>query len=134
MSPVRVRPLVLPTGESATPEGTASGQNVNNKRLATGLQQAGGQAGARTVLTAAFNVSSALSVYLADTTSGAFDGTLPMASEYPFQMFWFKRVSGANTFRVLPRGADTIDGAGSLTVTTGVMLIPKTGSAWTVFP
>lgn len=134
MSPVRVRPVTLPTGEGVSPEGTAIAQNVNNKRIATALQQAGGNAGARTVLDADFNVSSALTVYLVDTSGGAVDGTLPFAAEYPFQMFWFKRVAGANTFTLNAQSGDTIDGGASLAVTDGITVVPQDGNEWAVFP
>lgn len=67
----------------------------------------------------------------ADTTSGAFAITIPLAAEmYPWTYFVKKIAGGANALTVSRSGSDTIDGAATATVTNAVILASDGLNRW----
>lgn len=112
-------------------QNVAQGTTVQLKSIQQRLRQGGGMFNARRTVTASDLIASTDQVVNGDTTSGNITLRLPKASEYPFMQVWIKRSAGANTLSVTPRTGDTIDGAGSLTVTNAVLFTVKNKTTWT---
>lgn len=69
-------------------------------------------------VSAAYTVEDEFDVFKADTTSAAFTITLPKASTHTGRVVHIKRINaGANNLTVDGDGAETIDGAASITLT-----------------
>lgn len=70
-------------------------------------------------------------VLLCDASSGAAALSLPTASGIEGRLYTFKNVGGANNVTIDPSGAETIDGAGTLTLTPGqYATIVAAGGNW----
>lgn len=70
-----------------------------------------------------------------DATSGAITLTLPAASSFVGQMFWFKKIdASANAVTISRAGSDTIDGATTYVLSTQYKYVEliSNGTAWYV--
>ena len=89
---------------------------------------------AKTV-TAAYTLLATDTLLLVDATAGAITITVPLATEHPTRSFIIKKIdASANAVTPTRSGADTIDGATSLTLSAqyDAVEIESDGSAWYV--
>lgn len=111
---------------------------VTTAKIADGAVTAAKTTGAITAAqTTNFTATSADSIVVVDTSSGAVTVTLPAASTMTGRMLRIVKTGGANTLTIARAGSDTIIPAtGSRTslqfpaATHGEILIASTGSAW----
>jgi hypothetical protein len=92
--------------------------NLEFGRVGTAVNGAGGQSTAQRTVTASSDLTSVDGTVFGDTTAGAVTLTLPPADEYPGLVLVVKRSAGANTLTVAPSAGDTINGGGSVSVTS----------------
>ena len=104
--------------------------NTEFNRVGTSVNGAGGIATAIRTVTASTNLTSVDGTVYGNTTGGAVTLTLPTASQYPGLVLCVKRSAGANTLTVAPSGSDTIDGGGSVSVTTAQYFQSNGTSGW----
>ncbi|SIS11535.1 beta strand repeat-containing protein [Williamsia sterculiae] len=112
--------------------GLYAGGNV----AATSTLQSGGSfATAFTAKTAAYTLTATDSVVSGDTTSAAFNLTLPDASTCTGRQYTLKRISaGSNNLTVATSSSQTIDGASTyvLNAQWKFVVVVSTGSGWLV--
>ena len=114
----------------ATPESVAVAGTVLTRRMNTSLRQAGGQNGARRIVTAATYIASTDTWVGGDTTAAGFTLTLPSASDYSSMVVDLELYKGANALTIAARGTDTIDGAATVTVTARKTFRSINNSVW----
>lgn len=127
--PGTIQPQPLPA-QGVQPADIAIAATVQLTRVGQATRAGAGQSGGVRIITADTFMASTDTAVLADTTASTVALRLPKVSEYTRMFGYVQRYAGANAFTVTPRGSDTIDGAGSLTVTKMVMLFPITNSVW----
>jgi len=107
--------------------------NLENRRIADAVNSAGGQSARWRTVTSAGDITSVDGSILGDTTAGAFTMTLPPATEYPGMIVRVKKQTGGPALSVGPRGSDTINGGGSVVVTSGTLFQSDGVSNWFTF-
>ena len=92
--------------------------NLEFGRVASSVNGGGGEKTNTRTTSTTGDISSTDGTVFGDTTTAPVVLTLPRAEDYPGMRVCVKRSTGANTLTVAPRGTDTIDGGGGVTVTT----------------
>ena len=127
-------PTNIPSPKLATTdvdaEEVATQTQVALRRQNQAVRQGAGQAGGIRIVDADGGIASTDTFVLGDTTVATVTLTLPLVSEYTRMYVFVERYAGANTFTVAPRGTDTIDGGGSITVTKFTILFPAVKGDW----
>lgn len=126
------RPPPFPTTPSVTGPQLGAAGTVLTRRMNTALRQPAGVAANAVTFTADASIPSTAYLCWGDTTAAGVTLTLPSVSEYQSNLFIVERIAGANTLTLAARGADTIDGAASITVTTPIQITPSDNATWHV--
>ena len=115
------------------PAGTVAVATTNQlSRVSQATRSGAGQLGGARIITADTNISSTDTYLGADCTANAVTLTLTKVSEYRSAIYYAEQYKAGHTFTIAARGADTIDGAGTLVVTKLVKLFPIDNATWHV--
>lgn len=106
-----------------------------NRKAANAINQLIGKRLVITAKTATYTVEDGVDVVTGDTTGGAFSITLPKAALHSGRLLVIKRINaGANNLTIDGDGAETIDGAATVALTTQweTRTLTSNGTAWLV--
>jgi hypothetical protein len=130
--------LLFFTGGTATANERLRINGSGNVGIATtnptSTLQLGGSVSYPVVSKSAAYTATATDYTILCTTGSSYSITLPAASGCPGRIYVIKKMSAANTLTIDPNGAETVDGAATLTVTTqyASYTIQSDGSNWVI--